>query len=749
MKKNILKNKKGYLNFLIKMAAPTLLMIISMILIFAINFRNYKNQLQQDAISSLEHFAVESETNINSIINQTAYLFNDSIFVDAMDNLSTINQDKISHLCNTLDSFKKISHITDEIFIIDQNNNKVINSYGLYESKTFFNSIYNYDTYKLSYWNNYKMYSSAPYRSLSPTTVSDGNNSKNIIPIIIRSINDTSTKNLLVINVDIKTLLMPDKAYSFTDNTGLYLLNNYSGQVFSNSSDKSFTLSYDDPLYKGLISGNEFFDLNIENIGKCTIAASSLSNSFIGYTYYAVIPIADITKMLFPIMLYSFIIALFTIGFSAYFMLNNTNKTYEPLREMADILTPDKGLDLTLMRDSAINLSTKNSNLSTLIPYAQERYLINYLNSTEYGADENTQSIVKNMLPFKYDYFAVVVIQLVPLANMYDSYTSTECNNILSGFYNIVKDIFIEKFDSLVLSSERQTLYIILNIETDKHNDDINAIIKNICGYLQNDLDYVKLSIGNSKIYKYMSGLKQAHNEALSLLKIVPKQKDRIIFNISNPDEITFTYTDNDDNNLFNTIINFKTEKAIELIDNITKKNSDITNRALRQLYTQILMTIFRAMRVKKIKYSEDKLDFEILNDICERPIPEIKSEIQLLLQHIKEYEQVTDTSLAQSIIQYIDENFDNPDISLDYIASLFRANSSYISAALSMALGSGFHEYLTGLRISHAKTQLAQTSRNIQEICDNCGFSSIQTFYRIFKKYTGTTPSAYRKMSK
>ena len=54
--------------------------------------------------------------------------------------------------------------------------------------------------------------------------------------------------------------------------------------------------------------------------------------------------------------------------------------------------------------------------------------------------------------------------------------------------------------------------------------------------------------------------------------------------------------------------------------------------------------------------------------------------------------------------------------------------------------------DYLTDLRINHARQLMGQTELTMREIADMVGYEDQLYFSRIFKKRTGFTPSAYRR---
>jgi two-component system response regulator YesN len=59
--------------------------------------------------------------------------------------------------------------------------------------------------------------------------------------------------------------------------------------------------------------------------------------------------------------------------------------------------------------------------------------------------------------------------------------------------------------------------------------------------------------------------------------------------------------------------------------------------------------------------------------------------------------------------------------------------------------LGITCRDYLIRLRVERAKTLLAANQLSITEVAQSVGFSDLPRFDKVFKRYTGFTPSAYR----
>ena len=78
-------------------------------------------------------------------------------------------------------------------------------------------------------------------------------------------------------------------------------------------------------------------------------------------------------------------------------------------------------------------------------------------------------------------------------------------------------------------------------------------------------------------------------------------------------------------------------------------------------------------------------------------------------------------------------------------IAERFHIQPNYLSILIKNKIGITFKDYLTNLRILHAKELLVQKEKSIQEIYEESGFASKQTFYRTFKNEVGLTPDEFR----
>ncbi|GHV03472.1 AraC family transcriptional regulator [Spirochaetia bacterium] len=105
------------------------------------------------------------------------------------------------------------------------------------------------------------------------------------------------------------------------------------------------------------------------------------------------------------------------------------------------------------------------------------------------------------------------------------------------------------------------------------------------------------------------------------------------------------------------------------------------------------------------------------------------------------------DNRQLEKVLSFIFKNFDKPGLKLEEAASCVSISKFHFTRFFKKQTGWSFHDYLSMVRISHAKERLVRSNTPIIDIAYSCGFASLQTFNRVFKAYTGSTPSVYRSV--
>ncbi|UKS27311.1 AraC family transcriptional regulator [Paenibacillus sp. HWE-109] len=100
---------------------------------------------------------------------------------------------------------------------------------------------------------------------------------------------------------------------------------------------------------------------------------------------------------------------------------------------------------------------------------------------------------------------------------------------------------------------------------------------------------------------------------------------------------------------------------------------------------------------------------------------------------------------IASMATDYINEHLAE-EIYLDVLADKLKMSSSYLSTYFKAKTGKNIVDYINETRIAKATVLLADNQMKIQAVSKAVGYQNMASFNRMFKKYTGITPSEYRK---
>lgn len=151
----------------------------------------------------------------------------------------------------------------------------------------------------------------------------------------------------------------------------------------------------------------------------------------------------------------------------------------------------------------------------------------------------------------------------------------------------------------------------------------------------------------------------------------------------------------------------------------------------------------------------------EIREDVeTEEPVPAVIKPEEIIS---KKYERsgLTEDKAKQLLIQLdklmaAEKLFLNPELNLQQLADTLSSSSGgkqvsihHVSQVLNQYKQLNFFDYINQLRVEEFKIQLLDPSKqhlSLLGLAFECGFNSKASFNVAFKKYTGTTPSAFRK---
>lgn len=165
-----------------------------------------------------------------------------------------------------------------------------------------------------------------------------------------------------------------------------------------------------------------------------------------------------------------------------------------------------------------------------------------------------------------------------------------------------------------------------------------------------------------------------------------------------------------------------------------------------------IILSAYNEFEYARTAIRYDAADYVLKLSVLEELPPAVAKVTQKLEKQKKELErelqaepQKKETeSLYEKMLSYIEENYSGK-ITLNDIAEALHANSSYLSRLFKQKSGNNLFDAVLEKRIEKAKGYMTDTDWKIYKISQAVGFEDTGYFSRVFKKYTGISPTEYK----
>lgn len=190
--------------------------------------------------------------------------------------------------------------------------------------------------------------------------------------------------------------------------------------------------------------------------------------------------------------------------------------------------------------------------------------------------------------------------------------------------------------------------------------------------------------------------------------------------------------------------IDLKIKSFFEIVD---KKKLEI--EIAKTYCIELFLVIIRQQNLEEIReYSKGIWKIETmhtLNQIYEY----IKAEAAKISQSNYEKTNKNYGIIINDVVKCIEENIDNENLSLTWIAKeVLFMNENYLGKLFYKQTNEKFSQYVMRKRMEKAKELFLNYDYKIYEVAEKTGFGdNTQYFSQVFKKYTGNTPSDYKKL--
>jgi AraC-like DNA-binding protein len=102
------------------------------------------------------------------------------------------------------------------------------------------------------------------------------------------------------------------------------------------------------------------------------------------------------------------------------------------------------------------------------------------------------------------------------------------------------------------------------------------------------------------------------------------------------------------------------------------------------------------------------------------------------------------DEKLLERVMQAINHNLNNADLSVDKIADEVGISRVHLHRKMKELTGQTPHDFIRNIRMKKAASLLASADMNVSEVMYACGFSNAASFSTVFKKMYGMSPREY-----
>lgn len=104
---------------------------------------------------------------------------------------------------------------------------------------------------------------------------------------------------------------------------------------------------------------------------------------------------------------------------------------------------------------------------------------------------------------------------------------------------------------------------------------------------------------------------------------------------------------------------------------------------------------------------------------------------------------------LCDRVVQIIDENYSDEELSLTGVSNMLAVSPNYLSALIKKTIKKNFVTLLTERRMKAAYDMLVCTNMKVLEISEKCGYSDQHYFSYCFKKFYGDSPNRIRSVNR
>lgn len=589
-------------------------------------------------------------------------------------------------------------------------------------------------------------------------------------PLPITNSNKTEMVANLFILLDKSRFLKDAEGIDFTSKGNVFIINGKNQIIASTSSNEdALTVSYENL--------QDEYGLSYAEFSGDKVAVSYKKSSVSDWKYVSVIPVSVFMEKLEYIsrlMYGSLFFCLLIAGFITYACIR---KNYKPLDELLALFKNNKDLQFdrrvneysfirqaihkTMDENSKINykLMQQNKGLRSL-------FLTRLLKGKE-GSGVHVNDLLSTYnIHFGSNFFAVIVFYINDIDDVFEESRELDPSQRIKLIQFIMTNVIEEligRKNTGYMTEVDEMMVCLLNLDEQRRpvwKEDITGAVSEAKKFIRENYHF-EFTVAASDVHETLIGIPHAYNEALQVMeyKKVMARDDLVFYDsMGLQPKADYYYPLEKEYQLINCIKAGDLNGAGVLLDDIFIRNFgkytpsiEIVRCLMFNMVSTMLKTMNDIRNNCRYDFLEEMKPVEALMQCC--TIGEMKRKmlniIKNVCEYLKEYNQNTDYSIRDRVIEFIDENYNDMNLGNSVIAEALDLNPDYVSAAFKRQTGEGLLDYINTVRIEKAKRALKECTYNLDEIAGKVGYTNTRTFTRLFKKYEGITPGKFREVVK
>jgi two-component system response regulator YesN len=414
-----------------------------------------------------------------------------------------------------------------------------------------------------------------------------------------------------------------------------------------------------------------------------------------------------------------------------------------------------KELDLEKMQQREVRHLKEQ--LDESLPLLREKTLNKLING-ELNPDNHREKFDILQINAQAKLFAAALIDIDNFSEAEVDFRQDEMDLIQFALLNVANEIMHEKKNGIAFKTGQDEIALIFYLETTNREtglEIINSILSIIRRVMVDNLK-LTMSIGIGDLYPDICDLDKSYNEARRALDYRFFLGNDAIINIKEirqPEGVRYRYPKDLEKKLISSLKGSSKEEVIGILNEIFThmKNSSINIDICRNTVIEMLIVMLKAFA--EIGIQMDEIFEERINILKEinqfKTLKEIEEWVKHLYLKIASYieDRASSTKMhILKVIEYIENNFGDKDLSFRAMCDIMHLSPSYFSLIFKKEMGETFIEYLTRVRMEKAKELLKNSSLRTYEIADRVGYSDPHYFSSIFKKVTNMSPTEYKE---